>query len=89
MLGQISEALDSDCESPLLIGRLVVAEQSGVFAGKGGFDIRVTGATDLKGGVIASEASAGLNRLETGKLTASIHPQNSADPKLKAMISDN
>lgn len=48
-----------------------VAEQAGVFAGTGGFDINVTGNTDLKGGVIASEAAPDLNRLVTGKLTFS------------------
>ena len=33
--------------------------QSGIFAGKGGFDIYVEKNTDLKGAVIASEADAG------------------------------
>ncbi|MFP3454474.1 hypothetical protein R0K30_23005, partial [Bacillus sp. SIMBA_154] len=31
-----------------------VGEQSGIKAGDGGFDINVSGNTDLKGGVIAS-----------------------------------
>ena len=39
--------------------------QSGIFAGKGGFDIYVEKNTDLKGAVIASEADAGKNRLST------------------------
>lgn len=47
-----------------------VAEQSGVFAGSGGFDIRVTGATSLTGAVIASSAAPALNVLQTGSLTA-------------------
>ena len=48
-----------------------VAEQSGITAGAGGFDITVTGATDLKGGIIASTADASLNTLRTAKLTSS------------------
>lgn len=48
-----------------------VAEQSGIFAGTGGYDINVTGNTDLKGAVIASGAAADLNRLVTGTLTFS------------------
>jgi filamentous hemagglutinin len=48
-----------------------VAEQSGIKAGAGGFDIQVTGNTDLKGGVIASGADAAKNRLSTGTLSAS------------------
>jgi filamentous hemagglutinin len=48
-----------------------VAEQSGIKAGAGGFDIQVTGNTDLKGAVIASSADAAKNRLSTGTLSAS------------------
>ncbi|UXA50836.1 hemagglutinin repeat-containing protein [Xanthomonas prunicola] len=51
-----------------------VTEQSGIQAGNGGFDIRVGGNTDLKGGVIASTQAAvdaGTNRLQTGTLTVS------------------
>ncbi|MFC6839770.1 hemagglutinin repeat-containing protein [Xanthomonas theicola] len=51
-----------------------VTEQSGIQAGKGGFDLRVGGNTDLKGGVIASApaaVAAGTNRLQTGTLTVS------------------
>nr|WP_279627068.1 hemagglutinin repeat-containing protein [Xanthomonas prunicola] len=51
-----------------------VTEQSGIQAGDGGFDIRVGGNTDLKGGVIASTQAAvdaGANRLQTGTLTVS------------------
>ncbi|MCA3188853.1 hemagglutinin repeat-containing protein [Cupriavidus sp.] len=46
-----------------------VAEQTGVFAGQGGFDIQVKGNTDLKGAVIASTAPGDQNRLTTGTLT--------------------
>jgi filamentous hemagglutinin len=45
--------------------------QSGLFAGDGGFDIRVGGNTDLKGAVIASTADPSKNYLSTGSLTAS------------------
>ncbi|MBB5866524.1 filamentous hemagglutinin [Xanthomonas arboricola] len=51
-----------------------VTEQSGIQAGDGGFNIRVGGNTDLKGGVIASTQAAvdaGTNRLQTGTLTVS------------------
>ena len=48
-----------------------VREQSGIFAGQGGYGITVAGNTNLVGGVIASEAAAAQNRLTTGTLTAS------------------
>jgi filamentous hemagglutinin len=48
-----------------------VAEQSGIMAGSGGFDIRVGGETSLKGAVIASNADAAKNTLATGTLSAS------------------
>uniref|UniRef100_UPI0038BC57E6 hemagglutinin repeat-containing protein n=1 Tax=Caballeronia glebae TaxID=1777143 RepID=UPI0038BC57E6 len=48
-----------------------VTEQSGIKAGAGGFDINVKGNTDLKGGVIASDADASKNSLTTGTLTYS------------------
>jgi len=48
-----------------------VREQSGIFAGAGGYDIAVGGNTNLVGGVLASEAAAERNRLSTGTLTAS------------------
>lgn len=48
-----------------------VNEQAGIYAGEGGFDIKVRGNTDLKGGVIASEADPSKNRLTTGTLTFS------------------
>ncbi|WP_193760824.1 hemagglutinin repeat-containing protein, partial [Acetonema longum] len=55
--------IDSDYKS--------VNEQTGIFAGKGGFDIDVVGNTDLKGAVIGSEAESEKNRLSTGTLTFS------------------
>ena len=45
--------------------------QSGIFAGKGGFDIYVEKNTDLKGAVIASEADKEKNRLSTRKVSFS------------------
>lgn len=45
-----------------------VMEQSGIYAGKGGFDIQVGDHTQLNGAVIASQAGADNNRLETGTL---------------------
>nr|WP_283247323.1 hemagglutinin repeat-containing protein [Enterobacter mori] len=53
-----------------------VQEQSGIFAGKGGFDVTVGNHTQLDGGVIASTATADKNRLDTGTLGFSdIHNQ--------------
>ncbi|RZT36669.1 two-partner secretion domain-containing protein [Cupriavidus agavae] len=46
-----------------------VAEQSGIRAGDGGFDIRVKGNTDLKGAVIASRADREKNKLTTGTVS--------------------
>ena len=46
-------------------------DQAGFFAGSKGFDIYVEKNTDLKGGVIASKASADKNRLSTGTLSFS------------------
>ncbi len=48
-----------------------VETQAGIRAGEDGFGIRVAGATDLKGAVIASTADAANNQLTTGTLTAS------------------
>ncbi|MDO2440947.1 hemagglutinin repeat-containing protein [Enterobacter nematophilus] len=45
-----------------------VQEQTGIFAGKGGFDINVGNHTQLDGAVIASRADADKNRLETATL---------------------
>ena len=40
-----------------------VTDQSGIYAGKEGFDIRVEANTDLKGGIISSTADADKNKL--------------------------
>lgn len=45
-----------------------VIEQTGIFAGKGGFDITVGEHTQLNGAVIGSTGSAEKNRLDTGTL---------------------
>lgn len=45
--------------------------QSGIAAGTGGFDIKVAGATDLKGAAITSEADKSKNTLTTSALTYS------------------
>jgi len=43
-----------------------VAEQTGIFAGQGGFDVTAGEHTQLNGAVIASTADASLNKLDTG-----------------------
>ena len=48
-----------------------VNEQSGIYAGNGGYNIHVNDNTDLKGSVIASSATADKNTLTTGTLTTS------------------
>ncbi|QCT20226.1 filamentous hemagglutinin N-terminal domain-containing protein [Jejubacter calystegiae] len=59
-----------------------VQEQTGLFAGKGGFDVTVGEHTQLDGAVIASTASPENNRLDTGTLGWSdIH--NQADYKVE------
>ncbi|CNG77116.1 putative adhesin/hemolysin precursor [Yersinia frederiksenii] len=45
-----------------------VQEQTGIFAGKGGFDITVGEHTQLNGAVIGSTATADKNKLDTGTL---------------------
>jgi len=53
-----------------------VNEQTGLFAGSGGFDVTVGNHTQLNGAVIGSTADAGKNRLDTGTLGFSdIHNQ--------------
>ena len=46
-----------------------VTDQSGIYAGKEGFDINVGENTDLKGGIISSEAEKEKNKISTGTLT--------------------
>ncbi|CNH42676.1 hemagglutinin repeat-containing protein [Yersinia kristensenii] len=57
-----------------------VQEQSGIFAGPGGFDITVGEHTQLDGAVIASTATADKNTLDTGTLGFS-NIENKADFK--------
>ncbi|WP_114194168.1 hemagglutinin repeat-containing protein [Edaphovirga cremea] len=45
-----------------------VTDQSGIYAGQGGFDITVGNHTQLDGAVLASEATADKNHLDTGTL---------------------
>jgi filamentous hemagglutinin len=45
-----------------------VIDQSGIYAGQGGFDVHVGEHTQLDGAVIASDATADKNRLDTGTL---------------------
>ncbi len=45
-----------------------VLEQSGIYAGQGGFDITVGSHIQLNGAVIASQADGDKNRLDTGTL---------------------
>lgn len=46
-----------------------VTDQSGIYAGKEGFEINVGENTDLKGGIIFSEAEKDKNKISTGTLT--------------------
>ena len=46
-----------------------VTQQAGIYAGEGGFTIHVEDNTQLKGAVIASQAKANKNELDTGSLT--------------------
>ena len=57
-----------------------VTDQSGIYAGKEGFDIRIEANTDLKGGIISSTDDADKNKLSTGTLTFE-DIQNKADYK--------
>ena len=57
-----------------------VTDQSGIYAGKEGFDIVVGKNTDLKGGIISSEAEKEKNKISTGTLTYE-DTQNKADYK--------
>ena len=59
-----------------------VEEQTGIFAGKGGFDVTVGEHTQLDGAGIGSPADASLNKLETGTLGFS-DIENRADYKVE------
>lgn len=55
-----------------------VVEQTGIFAGKGGYDVTVGEHTQLNGAVIGSTATADKNRLDTGTIGFS-NIENRAD----------
>ncbi len=57
-----------------------VTDESGIYAGKEGFEINVEANTDLKGGIISRTADADKNKLSTGTLTFE-DIQNKADYK--------
>ncbi|GDJ78534.1 hemagglutinin-related protein [Escherichia coli] len=57
-------------------------EQTGIFAGRGGFDVTTGQHTQLNGAVIASTATADKNRLDTGTLGFS-DIENRADYKVE------
>ncbi|MDN0117355.1 hypothetical protein QVN87_22150, partial [Yersinia intermedia] len=57
-----------------------VQEQTGIFAGKGGFDVKVGEHNQLDGAVIGSTATADKNTLDTGTLGFS-NIENKADFK--------
>ena len=59
-------------------------DQAGFFAGSGGFDIYVEKNTDLRGGVIASNAAPDKNHLSTGTLSFS-DLKNEADYSAKSI----
>jgi len=68
--------IESDYES--------VTDQAGIYAGEGGFDINVGKNTDLKGAVIASDATPDKNKLSTDTLTYS-DIQNKAEYKASSI----
>ena len=61
-----------------------VTDQSGIYAGGRGFDIGVGKNTDLKGGIISSEAEAEKYKLSTGTLTFE-DIENKADYKANSV----
>nr|WP_305080298.1 hemagglutinin repeat-containing protein [Rahnella sp. GSA61A] len=61
-----------------------VVEQSGIYAGDGGFDITVGGHTQLDGAVLASTSSADKNSLNIGTLGFSGIGNKAADTDPKA-----
>ena len=65
-----------------------VTEQSGIRAGDGGFDVKVKGDTDLKGGAITSTQEAineNRNRFETGGQLTLSDIQNKAEYSAKSV----
>ena len=61
----------SASETEISANHASVNEQSGIFAGEGGFDVTVGGNTNLVGAAIVSDAPAENNTLDTGTLTFS------------------
>ncbi|YCH31511.1 VENN motif pre-toxin domain-containing protein [Erwinia sp. D4-22] len=69
LIPDIAHGVTAGCGRASLHSRYSsVQEQSGIFAGDGGFDITTGNHTQLDGAVIASTAEAGKNRLDTGTL---------------------
>ena len=60
-----------------------VQEQTGLYAGSGGFDITVDSHTRLNGAVIGSTATSDKNRLDTGTLGFG-NLDNEADYKVES-----
>ena len=60
-----------------------ITEQSGIYAGKEGYDIQVKNNTRYKGAVIDSQAEKEKNKLTTGTLTWE-NIDNKAEYKTKA-----
>ncbi|NMW23197.1 hypothetical protein HFP05_01930, partial [Rhodanobacter denitrificans] len=64
-----------------------VQQVSGIGAGSGGFQVQVSGHTDLKGAVIASTADPSLNLLDTGTLSFSDLKNSASYSTMSAGIS--
>ncbi|OKP50302.1 hypothetical protein A8A12_12210 [Serratia marcescens] len=65
-----------------------VQEQTGLFAGAGGYDIKVGEHTQLDGAVLASRAEQEKNRLETGTLGGAISTiRRTSGPNIRAAAS--
>jgi filamentous hemagglutinin len=75
--GGIGSASFTNSKSNLNSNYLSVADQSGIFAGSGGYNLTVKGNSNLAGGVISSTANPALNSFTTGTLTYG-NIQNSA-----------
>ena len=83
ILGTTASASGYYSQDKLKSDYLSVQEQTGLYAGNGGFDINVGGNTDLKGAVIASTAEGSKNTHSTDTLTHS-NLQNTADWSAKS-----
>jgi filamentous hemagglutinin len=90
-IGSAWEASGSASQSKGDSSNITVKDQSGLYAGNGGYDIKVKGNTDLKGAVIASTAAKENNSFTTGTLTTSDlvnHAEGSASSGGIALSSD-